>query len=607
MIRIPGNSKRFSQPNRGDALGSLWSTWNADLQDVLGALRVGDRLKLAGKTGDSGLANLTTAPTAFTYFGSDVFCLSGSRVFASNKGSPDMAFAEDASTNAQTDYSADADDLCNFNGALVASNSAQGYLYSLNGPGLTWTQRSEMDFISVRVQLGYFRAFNRLYAMSSSNRVQSVDTSWNPSAQGSIYDLTLPAEDYGGSLQCMACGSDRIWLGMKMSLGAADDGQAANLCSVFEWDGISNQVTKEYKIPALGVMAIILDSDIPVIIDTEGIVRKYDGNGFKEVGRLPLRRGESLVTGNSLWTQNFIHPKGLVLTKDATLLALINNRTQFGFTGNTGTYEALPSGVWEFDMAGSASHRHPLSATPVSSASATDYGQNRVNRIGSLAYLKYPSVTSYGATQLFAGAEYYSDATTTVDGIFMQAPFPTGQENSYPEGVKYGYAVTPFLQSSQAQDSWLAAFVMHRRLSSGDSISVKYRTVRMPPVEFTLTWAATDSFTTATDLSAYVGWEVEVLQGDGSGKCAHISTVTGSGPFTVTLDDGFAGVGTSTAMARAVNFTKASAVGGTIAEIDRFKVGATSPRLQVKVCLEATGDAEMESLSIANGNQQPIA
>lgn len=612
MIIIPERTKKqFIQGNRGHLLGNILSTFGIDFQDNLGAVRLGQKMKIVTKTGDSNAANLGV-PTSFCSFSTKMVCLAGTRAFISNKLSPDMVFAEDTSTNARTDWSSDTDDLLNFNGVLVGLNGTQGKLYSLDSPTTgTWTTRSTVGSNSGG-QLLYFQRTNRLYIMNGSV-INSVDTSWSVSTAGNPYYLALTGNDDGGSGHCFAAGRTSIWIGMKRGIGAGvSDNSGDKLeCSIHEWDGTSNQ-TVEYKIPAHGVMSIVIKDDIPILLDSEGVLRRYDGQGFVEIGRLPLKRNENLTINNSpAWTQNFIHPKGMVVSKDNTVLALINNKPLY--TPTTRLYENLPSGIWEFDLKGSASMRHPLTTTPVSSTSITDYGQNRISLIGSLAILKYSSGSAYGIYSLVAGAEYYTDASSTKDAIFIDAPSPTTLV-TYPEGQKSGYFTTPWifagtgLQVPSIKDNWEKGIVRYRQfLDSGDKIVVKYRIREIDPTEISITWVSTTSFTTTTDLTALVGYEIEVLQGTGSGKCSHIVSATNNaGTYTVVVDETYTGVTSGTAKARYQNWTKLLSVSDQASESKKVSIGKASERIQFKVWMQFTGNDELYELIISNKDFEPI-
>lgn len=609
MILIPNTDKKFLQSNRSDILGNLRATWNIDLQDNLGAIRIGQRMKIITKKGDTNATNMGI-PGPIVAFGSRIVSIAGTRVIISSKLAPDMTFAEDANTNFRTDWSSDSDDLCNFNATLVGFNCAQGKLYSLSAAtGGTWTTRSTISGGGTNGILTYFKKFNRLYVVSGSN-IHSVDTAWAISTSGTTYDLSLTGNDDGGTIQTCIAGNDKIWIGMKRGAfgGTSDNLNPGMFSSIYEWDGISNQVTKEYKIPSMGVMAMVIENDIPIVIDTEGVLRKFDGQGFTEIGRLPLRRGQQLLTNAGAgWTDNYIHPKGLAVTKDGTILALINNQSTYGFNTLNNEYEDLPSGIWEFDEKGSAVHKHPITLMPMSSTSVTEHGQNKLSSVGALAYIRRNTTSAYGISMLMAGAEVYTDASTTLDAIFMDAPWPTGIV-TYPEGQKYGYITTTWLSPENTPSvatldaMWQKAFVRFRQfLDSGDKLTMKYRFVKATPIEVSITWASTTTFTTSTDLTNYVGYEFEGLQGTGSGKCSHIvSVINNAGTYTITLDETYTGVGTSTAQGRVQNWVKFKSYAAQTDQYVEGPIGKVGQRIQLKICLQATGDAEIQDIVVVD-------
>lgn len=609
IIRIPEQTKKFLQSNKTKFYGpfaNLWATMNIDLFTVKGIIKLANRLKIVSKTGDTGASNLGV-PVGFTYFNSAVFCIGGARIFTSSSDIiPNTTFTEDASTGAITTYSADRDDLANFNGTLVASEST--HLYSLNqASGGTWTSRTSALSSNERHMLAYFKKYNRLYVTNNSS-VNSIDTGWTFSNTAGSFSITLN-QDSGGVISCMEAGSDRLWIGMRRGVaGSGDTLNPLTGCSVLEWDGSGAQILKEHRIPASGVLAMVIRDDKPIIMDTNGVLREFSGFGFKEIGRLPLERGQSLrYTGIS--TACFIHPKGLTISKDGTILALINGSCLNNLATTETPVENLPSGIWEFDGEGGANHRHSFSYMPITSTTVTDHGQNRVVSIGSISNMKIASNSTYGIETLMAGCEYYTNATSSTMGVFIDAP--TSITNStYTEGQKYGYFVTPWVQGFDALEMWQKAFIKYRQLlTSGDKIVVKYRLTEGIPVKITATWASTTTFTTTTNITSYVGYEVEVLNGTGGGKCAHITSVaTSAGPtYTATLDETFTGVTSGTAIVRIQNWTRIGDVTDQLSEMRQITVAKNSPRIQVKVCLQFTGDDEFHELDILSSVQQPIA
>ncbi len=96
-----------------------------------------------------------------------------------------------------------------------------------------------------------------------------------------------------------------------------------------------------------------------------------------------------------------------------------------------------------------------------------------------------------------------------------------------------------------------------------------------------------------------VGYEVEVIQGTGSGKCAHITGVTGSGTYTVTLDDDFTGV-SGTAKIRIQNWIKSGVESSQSDEFYKFLIGVTGERVQFKCCMLFTGENEIYELAVTD-------
>ncbi len=140
-------------------------------------------------------------------------------------------------------------------------------------------------------------------------------------------------------------------------------------------------------------------------------------------------------------------------------------------------------------------------------------------------------------------------------------------------------------------------------LDASDNIVLKYRSTEETPVQGTITWVNTTSFTVANsvcDVSQYwtsgVGGEVEILQGVGSGLCAHITNaVLAGGTWTVTIDETATGATTTTAIARFQKWIKIFPVESLTSPRNwaQFAIGTDStPRIQVKMCFTYTGQGE---------------
>lgn len=573
----------YLQTNRSDDLGSLWSTLNLDFQSNLGTMRVAPRLKKNTNTTDQ--ANLGE-PVAFKYFG--VFhAIAGGRIFVGGTSANDV-FTPDTATNSQTSYSA-LSDLQIFNGILFSTTNTE--IWSLDGAGGTWTRRGGAAPLgSSSHMMAYFKKFNRLYVIGDATNIYSLNTAYTLVTSGD-YALNLNSPNQQEVLICMKATSDSIWIGAGNYLNETGRGK------IYQWDGISAQVTNEYILDANACMAILIHNDIPYAFDSNGALLKFNGSSFEEIGRLP---NNNLVNVNYVVNASFIHPNGLLATKNNTILALVRNRNN---DSTSSIPENLPSGVWEWSSDFGFTHKHSISYNPVASSTITDYGQNRVALTGALSNgdaLSSPT----GTGTILVGVNYYTDATNIVSGIFVDDSENTIQ--------KKGYFVTTWFNSQQIEDKWARIWTVYRRfLASNDSIVLKYRLYEEEPIEATITWTSTTTFTTTTDVTAYSptatgfngtsGGEVEIIRGTGGASCAHItSIVNNAGTYTVTLDTIITGV-TGTATARFQKWIKLlPEITGQVKSWEQMAIGMNNTRIQIKGCLTFTGDDEFQKFALVS-------
>jgi len=573
----------YLQTNRSDDLGSLWSTLNLDFQSNLGTMRVAPRLKKNTNTTDQ--ANLGE-PVAFKYFG--VFhAIAGGRIFVGGTSANDV-FTPDTATNSQTSYSA-LSDLQIFNGILFSTTNTE--IWSLDGAGGTWTRRGGAAPLgSSSHMMTYFKKFNRLYVIGDATNIYSLNTAYTLVTSGD-YALNLNSPNQQEVSICMKATSDSIWIGAGTYLNETGRGK------IYQWDGISAQVTNEYILDANACMAILIHNDIPYAFDSNGALLKFNGSSFEEIGRLP---NNNLVNQNYVVNTSFIHPNGLLATKNNTILALVRNRNN---DSTSSIPENLPSGVWEWSSDFGFTHKHSVSYNPVASSTITDYGQNRVALTGALSNgdaLSSPT----GTGTILVGVNYYTDATNIVSGIFVDDSENTIQ--------KKGYFVTTWFNSQQIEDKWARIWAVYRRfLASNDSIVLKYRLYEEEPIEATITWTSTTTFTTTTDVTAYsptatgfngtIGGEVEITRGTGGASCAHItSIVNNAGTYTVTLDTVITGV-TGTATARFQKWIKLlPEITGQVKSWEQMAIGMNNTRIQIKGCLTFTGDDEFQKFALVS-------
>jgi len=589
MIHIPPReTKQLLQTNRSKVLGQLWSSYNLDLQSNLGVIRTSPRFKINTSTTDDAQLGL---PVAFKYFDNRIWAICDTSIFK-NTGDISTAFTEDASSGVPTTFTKDESDMELFNSTLCVSITNALYSKAANGTGTgAWTSRDVLSSGNPHI-LCYFSYLDRLYYSNGINQIISIDTSWATADPGNPYALELGhASEF--TITSMKSTSGIIWIGTMDRSNHGGNGK------ILAWDGLSQDVQHEYKLAAQGCLALLIDTerDVPYAMDSNGVLLKFNGVGFSEIGRLPIKT--SLLTGASAsTTERFIHPNGLAFTKNGTILANVNN------LNSDGTYnENFQAGIYEFDGKGGCVHVGSPSYT--TSSTISDYGQTRISRVGALANMNIYSTSGTRNGTLAAGYTYYTNATSTNSAIFYDDSNNTLQ--------KYGYFVTNWILSQNIQDEWQKIVIKYRQLlDSADRIWLKYRIREAAPSsDVTITWTSTTTFTTTTNVSSYwtsgTGGEVEIVQGTGAGKCSHItSIVNNAGTYTVTVDETYTNA-TGTGKARFQSWNKiTTVVDDQLTESTYFGIGKSSERIQIKCCMQFAGDDEIYELSLINTEQTPL-
>lgn len=585
---------RYLQTNRSNILGSLWSSFNLDFQTNLGVIRLAQKLETNTTSSDD--ADLGR-PTAFEYFDDRWWAICGTRIFKNTTELLTNTFSEDASTGAVTTYDSDESDLAVFNDRLWASAGSALYSKVSNGSGTgAWTSR---DSTGAGIhQMAFFKKFNRLYYVDNNFTISSIDTAdvvANTIGQDYFISLLLNNSE---EITSIVADSQNIWIGTRCITNSSTAlGTRGN---IYQWDGISGTWIRKFILKTAGILAMVVDNDIPYVIDTEGRILVYTGSSFEEIARFPIDNillERATADGSD---GNPVHFNGFVATKNNTLLILINNQNDDNPNSIT---ENFPSGIWELDLSTkNLTHRYSATLKSKASSTVTDFGQNRILGVGGLKLNTLPSGSSLGRATLICGFDYFTDASSSKSAIFIDSP---KNADSSIEGQKRGYFVTTWFESNEITDKWNRLWATFRRfLNSTDKIILKYRLNEEAPIEATITWVNTTSFTTTTDITAYdpatspfkgtYGGEVEIIQGTGSGACVHIlSIVNNGGTYTVTIDNAVTGVTTGTAKARFQKWIKMLPEStGQVLSYGQMSIGESNIRIQIKCVLEFTGDDE---------------
>lgn len=576
MIRLPQN-QIYKQLNLGDVFGDLWSSYNLSLSDEQGKLKVSPRFLVNTEGADIGTGELDVAPFAIIYNDTDSkwYVGAGDDTFIGDN-LPSEAFALDTATGGSLWEGTATPDLAYFNGLIYG---VSGELQRLDAGGADWDQ-IDVTGTPTGAPLIPFGATGRLYFKAGIDRMASINTAEVLVEATNTYALDLNDDTY--TITCGKASADFIYLGTR-----APQGQKAR---VHKWNGSSTAVSATYEIDAQAVLAMGIKDNSPILLDCNGVLRHLNGGNFVEVARLPFREGKPLRPLKGAQTTWLCHYNGLVVDKDKVLM-LLNTTYADGTTD-----EKIPSGIWEYNEKNGLFHRGSLGTTK-SGGSITDYGGQKVSAVGALAVAKVPDSTTNGT--LLAGATIFTTATATKVAIFYDDSNNTLQ--------KAGSFITSKIFSPNISDIWQKIYLRFRKfLNATDKIVIKYRTKEDEPTEATITYTSTTTFTVPTasfTTAPAVGDEVEIIQGIGAGRTAHITVVTTSAPnYAITVDETITGATTQTAKARFQTWKKIGSYNAQTDDFIKFPIteGNTSTWIQFKVWMLWTGKNELYDLTISN-------
>lgn len=577
MITLPEN-KVWQQHNRGNASGTLWSSFNLNLTEEDGKTKVSPRMVIT--TND--ITDLGVAVN-FKIFSSKIWTVAGAYVFVAPNIRTGTAFAKAALGSDPSTCSSDTSDLELYNSKLfITTQTSLEYT-----DGATWSTATNGTGLTSGAphKLLAFRKKNRLYYSDAVSIFSLTGTTLNKTP-ATTYTYTLNSSQQGLIFTSMLQTDEHLWLLTHNSVG--DSGQ------VIIWNGeTADTAYKIIPLDSRGSLAGIVKDGTPYIMTVDGRLQYYNGGTFIDApyGKLPVADTEYFKNTFSNSNDRWIHPNGMTII-NGRINILINTQND---DASTTMNESSPSGMWEYDPNIGWYHRNSLTQYTTTGETIYDYGQSRLSRVGGLVNLKSNNVSSdtYIGTVL-AGAQYYTNATTTAEGIWTNDSKDLVQ--------KYGYLVTTKIFSPLVTDNFNRLFIrLKKLLSSNDRIVVKYRTDDIASTEATITWATTTGFNTTTNVSAYVvGDEVEVTQGKGAGKCAHITAITASDTgYLVELDETFPNA-SGTAKARFQKWTKLTTLSSTSENILSLASIAKAPWIQLKVCFLFTGNNEIYNLLIEN-------
>lgn len=594
-MRIPPETY-WKQTNRGDSVGSMWGSFNIDLQSNLGKVRPTRMLQNESQAVNTDLSGPAVKFVTFQDNAAiKIWTLAGSRVHSAS-GSPPTpmsSFTVDAATGTPTNVSID-DDIEVFNGALYATGGSSLYKYTPGGGSGTWAANGTGITTGVPKNMTVFE--DRLYITrgAQTKGIISMNTSDVIATSGSN-TLTIPTEH---TPTWIRVASGRLWIGTINTRGGKG--------RVYEWDGASETATRFYTIDAQGALACVVKDDRPWIMDSNGRLLAFNVSGFQEIARLPAD-GKLLKNSTSTTNTRFIHPNGMAVIEDRINI-VINNQ----FADSTSSIkENLPSGVWEYDENIGLYHKYSFSyrGRPDTSATGlTDYGQNRVSAVGGISPVKSTNTSAFNTGTFLVGATLFSNASSTEAGIYTNDLYETvnGTHSTTAATTTQacGYIITPKIYSKEIRDAWQKITARYKPLNiTDDRIEIKYRTSEEVPTEASITWTSTTTFTTTTNVLGLENYECEIIQGKGSGAMQKVVRIDREGSnYIVTLENAVLGV-TGTAKARFQNWKSVGTVSDITSNTETFTIGAIAPWIQFKIILKLTR-GEFDDILLTNVNHE---
>jgi len=580
MERIPEN-RILTQNNYGDSYKDTVESFNLDLTGNYGAIRT-TRMKLSDDETSLKLEKLTNVAAGFAYYNSKYWAIGAGYVFEGGSALSDDFDWESNSNAPQDELSSAYSDIELFNGSMYVSADTSVFKLSTT----TWSEPVTTQLTASRPHL--LKAFgtgdnSRLYITDEYYKVHSISTADAISATGSFtMDLKLGNE---WVISMLEAGQNSLWIG----LVNIENGKGL----VFEWDGVTENIYDRRIELEAGVIAGVVFENIPMIVDARGRIMEYNGSGFVEKDRFFLKDQFHLYNTYSARNDRFIHVNGICTTDYGTILIAMQNEQDDSY----GNEDTVPSGVYEYLPGVGLTHRYSISDSPKADTTITDYGQQRLARMGAIFFSRARAAADDRNGTLLVGAEVYSDYTdiltnTPKSGIYFNDTIDTTP--------KMGYFITRKFYSNSIQEAWDKVYAIYRKFQSEtDKIVVKYRLTEKNSMSASCTWLSDLTFNTTDDVSDFaVGDEVTILTGTGAGQSLKITDIQVSAlTYSVTVESNpFSATGSFAA--RFENFQYA----GTIDNDQQFDAKTfpttTSPWIQLKIEMYFTGRQELHKLQL---------
>ena len=613
MIRHipPQETKRWTGPYLGNYYGTLWKTSGVDLDREEGRITLARRMTQVADTTDT---NSDTLLLVSAFLRADADCtdrwwaLSLANQLDSDVGqlyqtagttpvNPSDSWQVDVLANTPTrakdmtvferdtrgDSLSRSQLFVTLDTDIAVLNDTGGNTWTAGwwtgAPGGTHAADSALDS-GVPHPIEYF-PFRRIALVGSRNRIHTISRTSDTVNETTTVDRLLFPKEY--QVRHIFTTNTRTWIILSHRFGG--NGKVA------EWDGFSQTYNDIHDIYARTALAGIGYEEVPIVINSKGLILEFTGKGFRPMVRngqviaLPVfeEQGNALgITNNALI--DGIAPRGMTKGEDGLIYIAVKNPTRGSYRNGGGIWCLNP-------VSGRLYLKYGLGGW-----TNTTYGEQRTFPGGIHAV---PSGSGLVPSLLVGGKYNINDVNADGSAIWVLVDLTSSTATR-------GYFITQWIPASDVKDFWDSMWLRFRRfITATNRIVAKARGVRPlitsfnEPLEASITWVNATSFTVqlgASDDALAVGDEVEVINGVNSGTLAHISTISGvhAAVQTITIDETLT-ASTNAGRARFDRWQKLGIISDANVYEAPLNIGIKSSEVQFKV--EMRGPASEMSLS----------
>lgn len=593
ISRIPPASiRRWTGPYLGEYYGSLYKTYNVDLDKKEGVVSLARRMQRIEDSSEFAThLSGTNMVRAFTRCNADstdrYWALTDTGLLKTDSTQPEFNTAPtadwdtdglDSSPTAPLDFTVHGNDSRSDSGnnKLFVTTRA-GDISALNDTGdgewtgswwVTKQSQTKMDTLAPH-PIAYF-PFRKLSAVGDGNFVHTIVRQSDTQNDTFVRKRLQFPPEY--TVRHILPTSDRLWFLL--------DNNFKGYGGLGEWDGYSESYLKIHNVYAPSAITGVNYREVPIILNSRGQWLEYTGQGLSPMVRngqkiaFPASEepGNTYLVGSDSFISPRVVPRGATVGADG--LIYVNKRSpEIESSRDAG-------GIWCLNPeVGRLYNKYSIGQW----GDSVDYGVQKVAQAGAL----YATHSDTDGRDLLAGGTILSSDTATQGGIWLvEEPGDTVMTK--------GYFTTQLLPAETIEEHWDQVWARYKRfISSSDELVIKAKGDRSLtlaaglPLVAKITWASTTTFTVtlaSADDELQVGDEVEVIAGVNSGWLAHITGISGShgGAQTITIDETVT-TGSGTAQALFDRWRKIKRVSDTTSRHTMANIGINSPSIQFKV------------------------